>query len=459
MIPCPIQQNARRFPDEPAIYSAEETISWKALDARVGQMTLLLRRQGVEPGQRVAVLGPVNKHLVMILAAVWRLKAVACLFNTRLPKAVLQDQIRVLSCQRMVHSSFPLLEEDPPVDKETRDWLLDPRQWATIMFTSGSTAQPKAAVHTWGNHYYSALGSNERLSFQPGRDCWLLSLPVFHVGGLSLLFRSFLSAGALMIPSASRTLSDVLRKEKKVTHVSFVSTQLYRLLRDDIDLSGLKVILLGGGAPPPALLREAGRRHWPVYRTYGLTEMSSQVATAAPQDRRARILPYREVRLSADGEVWVRGATLFQGYLRDEGLDRSVFDPDGWFPTGDLGQMEEDLLVIHGRKDAMFISGGENIQPEEIERHLLDLEGVRQALVIPVEDEEFGFRPVAFVRTDRRIPLMCLENHLRSRLPGYKCPEAFYVWPDNLTGAGLKPSRRDVQAYLKANKALDWPGA
>jgi O-succinylbenzoic acid--CoA ligase len=138
--------------------------------------------------------------------------------------------------------------------------------------------------------------------------------------------------------------------------------------------------------------------------TYGLTEMASQVTTTSPAATlqelytAGRVLPHREVSISESGRILVQGETLFAGYVGGEGVDRPL-DAGGWFHTGDLGELDEaGYLSVRGRVDNMFVSGGENVQPEEVEEALCRLEGVEEAVVVPVEDEEFGARPVAFVR-------------------------------------------------------------
>jgi O-succinylbenzoic acid--CoA ligase len=169
----------------------------------------------------------------------------------------------------------------------------------------------------------------------------------------------------------------------------------------------LRCLLLGGA--PIGIVSD----RLPLYTTYGLTEMGSIVTV------NGQVLPGREVRLAADGEILVRGACLFQGYL---GQDR----PIDWFATGDLGRYEKGRLVIVGRKDWMFISGGENIQPEEIEAQLHAMPEVIEAAVVGKEDAEFGKRPVAFVRAYHPFTLQQMHDFLRHRLPKFKIPIALY---------------------------------
>jgi o-succinylbenzoate---CoA ligase len=214
-------------------------------------------------------------------------------------------------------------------------------------------------------------------------------------------------------------------------------------------LRTLKAILLGGSAVPPSLVTRALEANLPIFTSYGLSEMGSQVTTTSPNDSAARlgssgkVLNYRELTLSLESEILVRGKTRFLGYLTDSGMERP-FDRDGWFATGDLGAIDADgYLTVLGRKDNLFVSGGENIQPEEVERALLEDQSVEEAIVVPVESAEFGFRPVAFVKMssfpDHEVPE--LLEALRAKLPGYKIPDRILPWPGHLASSGFKPSR------------------
>jgi O-succinylbenzoic acid--CoA ligase len=228
------------------------------------------------------------------------------------------------------------------------------------------------------------------------------------------------------------------------THVSLVSTQLLRLLREGADLGGLEAVLMGGGPVPASLVDEAFARGLPIHTSYGLTEMASQVTTTPPGatieelHTSGRVLPGREVSIFGDGEILVRGETLFAGYVDGEKIDRPI-DEGGWLHTGDLGTLDEDgSLRVEGRKDNLFVSGGENIQPEEIEEALYRLDEIDEAIVVPVSDQEFGHRPVAFVRTGRDPESLAPE--LENALPRFKVPIAFHPWPEK-TQRGMKADR------------------
>jgi o-succinylbenzoate---CoA ligase len=157
-------------------------------------------------------------------------------------------------------------------------------------------------------------------------------------------------------------------------------------------------------------------------------------------------LPEREVSISEEGEILVRGATLFAGYVEGGKLDLPL-DTEEWFHTGDLGELDENgCLRVLGRKDNLFVSGGENIQPEEIEEALSALPGVEAAVVVPVDDTEYGQRPVAFVRMEDG-STVDLALELEKVLPRFKIPVAFYAWPEE--SDGMKVNRASFRARAR----------
>ncbi|HKH38743.1 MAG TPA: o-succinylbenzoate--CoA ligase [Rubrobacter sp.] len=445
-------------PKTAALVGASGITSYEELDRMVSAAALHLG--GLEPGSRVALHLPKDERYVALVLALIRAGHVACPISDRLPPRGVTPLLERAACSALISEDEKLLQaagadllrpwpetllEEVPQGTSHRSESIDIplERPATIIFTSGSTGVPKAALHTFGNHYHSALGSNANITLQPG-DRWLHSLPLYHVGGLSILFRCLLEGATVALPQSGTSPGESITS-LGATHVSLVSTQLSRLLRESADLGRLQAVLMGGGPVPPSLVDEALVRGLPVHTSYGLTEMASQVTSTPPgaslgELRTAgRALPNREVSISARGEILVRGETLFAGYVEGEESDRPL-DADGWFHTRDLGELDENgYLRVGGRMDNLFISGGENVQPEEIEEILCRLERVEEAVVVPVPDEEFGARPVAFVRMDHGEPGE-LVHELEPVLPRFKIPISFYPWPEEAR-RGIKADR------------------
>lgn len=463
---------AKRLPEAPALVYEEAGVGVAAAPRTVGYAELerltraaagRLLDTGLRPGDRVAALLPPTVDYPVILCALLRAGLVAVPLSTRLPEAVLPGLLEGIGCRHLITpgetvaplpdsisvlAAGPLLRDGDP---RAAPPPFDPAGDATIVFTSGSSGPPKAALHAYANHWHSAAGSNRNIPVGPG-DRWLLSLPLWHVGGLSILFRAFLGGAAVAIPAPGTPLAKAI-DALAVTHVSLVATQLARLLREPAgaaSLARLKAVLLGGSALPPALVEEAVRQRIPIHSSYGSTELASQVTASRSGDplglllTSGRPLPFREVAVAPDGEILARGATLFRGYCTRGGLDPAR-DAAGWFHSGDLGGIDENgCLVVTGRRDSMFVSGGENIHPEQIERELCRHPGILEAVVVPVANAEFGARPVAFVRTADGTPPPARElaAFLRKTLPGFMVPDRFHPWP--AAGEGMKPPRKEL---------------
>ena len=441
----PLREHAMRTPKAPALRCGETMLTYAVLDACAERLKEQFADAGVGDGVRVGVMMAASAASVATLFALLRLRAVAVCLNVRNPDDVLVAQLCELGAERVIvdvdnqreFHGVTLLTCAPDVDDGLASGAslasvsLEETQPATVVYTSGSSAAPKAALHSIGNHLAAARASNAYNGLGPG-DVWLLSLPCFHVAGLGIIFRCMTAGATVAISDREDVLATL--SHDHITHLSLVPAQLLRLLDDLVAAPqplSLKSVLVGGAACAVSLMQRAVDAGLPVCRTYGMTEMTSQIATAASPDSGARALPGVDVRLSGDGEIEVRGLSLFLGYVTSQGLQRSL-TADGWFRTGDTGEIDVtgDLRVI-GRVDNMFISGGENIQPEEVERVLCSLPGVRRAVVVPIADPEFGHRPCAFILADdETLGSAPLVAALEALLPRYKHPLHYLDWPD-----------------------------
>lgn len=442
----PVDQHASDHPRAIALIGDNEQFSYEQLAQITASIAQSLQRQGVE--ERVAIVLPLDSDYVLLFIALLRLDILIIPINIRFPDEKIQEildehQCQYVICDRECHlRAHKILyctdiKNGDQTSFSPQDIDIDKPK--TVVFTSGSTGKSKGAVHSFANHYYSAVGSNAHIPLSP-RDRWLLSLPIYHVAGIAIIFRC-ITAGATIVCSQQQIATAI--HNYRISHISLVTTQLQRLIDDKADLSTLKHILVGGSAVGASLVEKAIRCGLNIYTSYGSTEMSSQIATttrlnSSHDNNRFIPLNYRSVKINHDGEILAKGRTLFLGYLHGTKI-MSVSDENGWFHTGDYGTLEQGYLCVHGRKDHMFISGGENIHPQEIEKELYALAQVQQAIVIAIPDSEFGFRPVAFVDTTLTTPQ--LQQHLRKRLAGYKIPDHFLTWPQHVPMKGIKLDR------------------
>lgn len=447
IIDCPIARRAAELPEQTAVITSHESCSYRELHHRICQAGEILEHRGIAKGALVALVRRSSIELIALLAALWRTGASALLLNHRVPQRSINDIIQRTNARTVDLRAIPGAD-GPATAKPGKQYRFDLGRVATVIMTSGSTGMGKAVVHSMGSHYYNALGSNENIALQPG-DRWLLSLPLFHVGGLGILFRCFLAGAAIVIPDDNETLGDAI-VSYHVTHVSMVFTQLQRLLaeswRETENHKGfpsLKALLLGGSAFPESVIRQALAVGLPVYTTYGLSEMASQVTTTppdSPPEKRltsGKLLNYRNLQIDETGEICVSGKTLFNGYLENGKLSLPL-DQQGRFHTGDLGRIDDKgYLHVVGRKDNMFISGGENIMPEEIEHLLTRLPFIRQAVVVAMADKTYGFRPAVFLEPvpGALIPRELVLDYLQIHLPRFKIPDIFYDWPPGESGS------------------------
>lgn len=415
-----LRHAADRFRFLPAVISPESVISYGQLDRYVQATSENLRITNASP---TVLCAPVTWEYVVLLFALWRKKVITCSINPKIPAAGITHVLKCIGTKNFIAAKEvpALISQQKPCPISRKCISFD--QNLTLTLTSGSSGTPKAVLHTFANHYFSAKGSNANIPFGPG-DRWLLSLPLHHVSGLSILFRALIGGGSIVIPASKDIASEIQRWG--ISHVSLVPVQLQALCSQSKSSQILKAVLVGGEPISPQLIAKARQRALPIFLSYGLTEMASQVATTNGKNLNARLLPYRKLKISPASEILVGGKVLFKGYWKKGSLQR----PQIWFPTGDLGRLEIGSVHVLGRRDNMFISGGENIHPEEIERCLLLLSDVKQAVVVAVKDKKFGKRPAAFINTTA--PVRRIKAHLQKNLPRFKIPVVFYPWPKNI---------------------------
>ena len=312
---------------------------------------------------------------------------------------------------------------------------------ATILHTSGTSVEPKAVAHTLYNHVFSARSACSKLNLGSD-DRWLLSLPIWHVSGIGIVFRCLGAGAKIVIPDPEISLKEALSIHK-ITHVSMVTAQLMEVM-DQPPPAGLQAAIVGGGPTPHRALSRARKMGWPVQTTYGMTETSSMVTLSGKEfshGSSGQVLQGHELKIAKDGEILIHSPAVCLGYLNGSNL-HSATDENTWLHTGDLGRIgQHGELYILGRKDNMFISGGENISPEEIEHVLYAFPEVQESIVVPVPDPKFGQRPVAFIRgcSDFENVTQFLSQHL----PKFKIP-AIYSWPETSQSPAFKHNRKSL---------------
>jgi O-succinylbenzoic acid--CoA ligase len=361
------------------------------------------------------------------------------------------------------------LEHAPAGDARSHEHLVDLGAEAAVFFTSGTSGRAKGARLTNGNLWFSAVASALHLGHHDD-DVWLATMPLFHIGGVSILIRAAIGATPVILHKRFDPARALEAIDDGATLVSLVPTMLQRMLAERGDRpwpSTLRRVLLGGAATPPDLIDACVKRGIPAAPTYGLTETASQVTTLRPADlaRKPRSsglpLPTTRVRIAREpggraadepGEIEVCGPTVFAGYLGSV-AERGGRTGDGWFRTGDAGYLDDEgFLHVVDRRDDLIVSGGENIYPAEVERVLLEHQHVVDAGVTGIPDEQWGARPVAGVvwRGDASAAEALLREHCAARLARYKIPVNVLVF-DTLprSSSGKLPRRRLKEMILE----------
>jgi len=305
-----------------------------------------------------------------------------------------------------------------------------PEGTLAVMYTSGTTGEPRPVCLTRANFEASARASEAVLAVER-EDRWLCCLPVQHVAGLSIFTRCAIFGATVYAQSWDPARIKDLLEAGEVTLASLVPTMLARLRDAGLERApGMRGILLGGGPIAQELLDWALAVGLPVMPTYGMTETTSQIATARPGERLVRPLPGAELRISGDGEILVRGPMVAA---------------DGWLRTGDRGRLTGDgLLEVEGRLDDVIVTGGENVAAREVEDVLREHPSVSDAAVIGIEDEEWGRAVTAFaVASAGEEELLA---HCRELLPGFKVPKRVHLLAELPHTASGKVDRRSLES-------------
>ncbi|USD64455.1 o-succinylbenzoate--CoA ligase [Vibrio sp. SCSIO 43136] len=423
-------------PDTVALVAADNQITWAQLYQQTSLYQSWLASQGVTVGDVVAVIGNNCLSSVLIYLACIESGATFAPIADG-PQSVIEQKLATID---------PVLVIDLKQDIDAHSYLdgtssrYSQQALSSLIFTSGSSGFPKAVAHNHANHIASAMGLLQRFKFEPHHS-WLLSLPLYHVSGLSIIWR-WLVAGAKLVMASGDLLIDLSR----VTHASLVVTQLQRALNSGSPLI-LERVLLGGSHIPPELCQQAQRHGIDTWLGYGMTEAASTVTAKRADGNQGAgvVLPNRKLTIRGE-RILIGGDTLAQGYYQ-QGRLNPIADKHGWFDSKDLGKIETDQLHVIGRADNQFISGGENIHCEEIEAVLAQHPKVAQVVVIPMEDEEYGHRAIALIDAKQPWQEQEFEQWCLKHLDRFKRPKSYLSMP-KLSLSGIKVSRHDLKAWL-----------
>ncbi len=499
LLPNWLARCAENFPRHLAIRCGKVRWSFAELDQQATRLARQLAAAGVRRGNRIALLAANGLPYVVTVHALTYLGAILVPLNTRLTFEELRWQIRDVHASHLLSDTFyeriatdivqaipELIQGTLQVEPESNDIvlkgsdedlntplyiLIDLSATQAIMYTSGTTGNPKGVIITYGMQWWNAIGSVLNLGHHHD-DCWLACLPLFHIGGLSILFRSVIYGISVILHEKFDPVAvNIAICEDHVTIISVVAVMVQRMLAA-LDVNGsqecypstLRCVLLGGGPAPRPLLEDCIARSIPVVQTYGLTEACSQAVTLPPADALRKLgsagrpLPQVQLRIMNEdrpaisgkpGMIYLKGPSITPGYVNRPAPTAQAIR-DGWLCTGDIGYLDEEgYLYVLDRRNDLIISGGENVYPAEIESVLLAHPDVAEAGVCGQLDVQWGQVPIAFVRlhVGHDIGPEALLAYTTQRLARYKIPMAIYIvdhLPRNSSGKLLRRELLDL---------------
>lgn len=446
-----------------AIIKSDQTFTYRNLFERAAQLSSSFLDKGINKGNYVPIFFENNLSFIQTTIALWYLGAVPVPLNTKvlneeiytiiddynfkflitdkeLSLNIITEKLKIICFDKLLaHSYKTKAIESPALDDE-----------AVVIFTSGSTARPKGVVHTFTSLINNIENGNQILNHNEN-DRWLASLPFYHIGGFQIICRSLFYGCSIIIPKSLQTIhlaAAILNYNP--THISLVSTQLERLMNQDVPPNELlKVSLIGGGFINDDLIFESDKLGWKPFRVYGSSETASMVTAISPDEIKnkpqsgGKTFNNVEIKISSDSEILIKSNSLFSKYLNDE-KETSSKIKNGFYYSGDLGFVDDDgYLFIEARRNDLIVTGGENVNPIEVEKTLLEFPFIKEACVFSKPDKTWGQIVVAaIVVNNSSFEETSIKEMLKQKLAGYKIPKKFF-FVDKLPRTSLGKLERE----------------
>ncbi|MEE4001749.1 class I adenylate-forming enzyme family protein [Tenacibaculum sp. FZY0031] len=475
-------------------YDTHENYTYKDLDTYADRLVAKFIKIGVEEGDRVAVLAEHGLEYIVLFVACQRMGGILVPLNYRFsvnelqkliddctPKLVVYSEgfIEKFEGLELVSSSVLLMNDvkyfykNKTVEVVRRDYTIKEENPLFIFYTSGTTGNPKGVLYTNKMLFWNSLNTSMQLGIT-FRDSTLNTLPPYHTSGWNVFVTPLLHKGAHigMLEKFDAEKVLCLLELNETTLFMALPTMLLMMQKTPvfkkIGLQELRYIISGGEKVPPELVSYWKKEKNIYIRPgYGLTEAGPSITSL--HHKMAALKPNsigkpnfyletkivnkegEEVKFNEVGELCIRGNIVTPGYWNNSVKTNNAIKK-GWLFTGDFVYMDKDgYLYMKGRKNEMYISGGENIYPQEIEAHLETLTGIKKAVVLSMKDEKWGEIGVAFITLENKeITIEAIRVELKETLVSYKHPKyIFFLDEIPLTSVG-KVSRKDLLRYFNS---------
>jgi len=487
--------------DKQALVDGERRLTYRELNIRVNRLARSLQALGLVHGDRCAILAyNCLEYVEVIFAAAklgltlvplnWRLSppelafnlsdsgADTLIFDSDFAEVVAQLQEQAAIKRMIVLGSKASLDSDAyeellarqSEDEPTADQPVGLDTAHIIMYTAGTTGRPKGAVLSQGASFWNAINLTLDMNFTPD-DRNLSVLPMFHIGGIGLFTLPVLYMGGMVVIQRTFDPAEtlhLLKKEKITLFFGVAAVFLFLIQHTDFNseaFANVRVVMSGGAPLPESLVRQYHAAGIVLQQGFGMSEAAPSIATLSKDlalekaGSIGRALFHVEAKVvdgdmndlpaGAEGELVIRGPNLMQAYWNRPEATREAFE-GGWFHTGDIARMDADgdLYIVDRKKD-MFISGGENVYPAEVENAIFELPQVAETAVIGAKDDQWGEvgRAMVVLKPDNQLDEAEVIDFLKGRLAKYKVPkQVIFIdqLPRNAAGKVLKNKLREA---------------
>jgi O-succinylbenzoic acid--CoA ligase len=474
-----LQQRVNINGENNAVISSSRNITYRQLSDKVNECAEYLSEHNINREDRVGLLFSNSIDFIICILSLWKLGAVPFPLNLRLSGVELEKQIQFAEIKLLIveeglsssnndikfHNKVylsPKFEVSSNISLPSETTNDD--STALILFTSGSTDNPKAVELTFSNLFYSAKSIDDEINFSRN-DVFLATLPFYHIGGFSIIIRALLSGGSLALTNSIKTddiFSGIMSFNPSI--ISLVPTQLKRFVdaneKSNIDL---RCVFLGGGPIDELIIKKALELCWKLYIVYGSTETSSMVTMLKPSEMLGRlncagkpisgnsILIKDEkgfiLKPNAEGRVHIISKSVMKGYLNL----KEQSPKENEFISDDMGFTDhKGYLYITGRYDDIIVSGGENINCRQVDKELQSHPNILDSFSFGVKDSEWGQKlcSVIILQSEVEYSEKELRNFLKSKLADYKIPKKIFT-VDKLPKSDLgKVEKNKLLNYL-----------